>query len=852
MPLTPAEFAQKIKGKYPGYAGIPDDELVKKILAKYPEYEKEIDRSPPKTAAPPEPSWYDAEIPLSPIPGVGPQASITARGATEAIPGALATGLGVVGGLMGGPPGAGLGAMFGGFTGEQGKRAIQARTGMPMESKMPVEQLFQSDTLGSVPTPPEKILGNVEAGLLQGGTQALMEGPAALGRLAKAAKPLVTSKIAKLAEALGLPPSVSGVEEFLAKNTMLGKAAGEKGGRKGVEKALGAVEGEASALNLAKPPEVPGLGGQSTADAAADVRDYISGVKKAKTAEDTAAESALKETQKAAEAARTARIKADKLSADSQRTRDLRQTTDAFAAEKAAVAAEKAAALAAAKAQKATADASAAQALEAAKQGVERDLRAGLGPELMPTVEGGLVHEAVGRGVSIAERDFGKRYGEVEKALRGVPTSTERWKAEFTQVLGMTHPLTPSPINALAREYGIVRVGEKLSEEATARSLPDEIPWTEARKIQKQLGQYLTQSLSGDVDEGAIRHLWKRLTQEMEIAAEVSGQDAAQATFRKINADYHTFADAAKRSYVPKAVKKVAETFVQDIPLDEPTNAKAIKSLVLDYAEKYGDETEKAAAQEAMKTLGDSFVRRKLLAGGYEKLGRNLALGDPARELAVRETVETLLPAGSYTRLKGLAKALDEAEAAAAAVEAGAQKTLGVEAQRVTGRAAVKDKSISQRATATKRAIEDTRPPAPPPEVPEATFTPGGAANVENLGMLDKVLKRSLASKKPGGGIAGHWSFTAGTAITAAGGAVMGHPEAIAIPLVSEVLGGLIALATYDPALSKRLTLALRGFAQGVPGPLMRMIQSGMKTAPPQPSFAGPPPSPSPSPGAQM
>jgi hypothetical protein len=40
--LTAAEFAARIKAKYPVYASLPDEELVSKMLAKYPEYESSI------------------------------------------------------------------------------------------------------------------------------------------------------------------------------------------------------------------------------------------------------------------------------------------------------------------------------------------------------------------------------------------------------------------------------------------------------------------------------------------------------------------------------------------------------------------------------------------------------------------------------------------------------------------------------------------------------------------------------------------------------------------------------------------------------------------------------------------
>src|SRR5690606_19053268 len=41
--LTPSQFAQKVKSKYPQYQNIKDDELVSKMIEKYPSYKDQID-----------------------------------------------------------------------------------------------------------------------------------------------------------------------------------------------------------------------------------------------------------------------------------------------------------------------------------------------------------------------------------------------------------------------------------------------------------------------------------------------------------------------------------------------------------------------------------------------------------------------------------------------------------------------------------------------------------------------------------------------------------------------------------------------------------------------------------------
>jgi hypothetical protein len=45
--LTPEQFAQSIKAKYPDYASVPDAELAQRMLTKYPEYRDRVQTAPP-------------------------------------------------------------------------------------------------------------------------------------------------------------------------------------------------------------------------------------------------------------------------------------------------------------------------------------------------------------------------------------------------------------------------------------------------------------------------------------------------------------------------------------------------------------------------------------------------------------------------------------------------------------------------------------------------------------------------------------------------------------------------------------------------------------------------------------
>lgn len=51
--MTPQEFAQKIKAKYPQYAGVDDAVLVDKIITKYPEYKTQVNFEQPAPVAAP-------------------------------------------------------------------------------------------------------------------------------------------------------------------------------------------------------------------------------------------------------------------------------------------------------------------------------------------------------------------------------------------------------------------------------------------------------------------------------------------------------------------------------------------------------------------------------------------------------------------------------------------------------------------------------------------------------------------------------------------------------------------------------------------------------------------------------
>src|SRR5881394_3275155 len=91
--LTPAEFAQSIKAKYPAYASIPDAELASRMLEKYPEYKDRVRTADFQTTnEPPSPSLLRQageaveNLGIGAVKGVG-QSVIGAGRLVQMIPG---------------------------------------------------------------------------------------------------------------------------------------------------------------------------------------------------------------------------------------------------------------------------------------------------------------------------------------------------------------------------------------------------------------------------------------------------------------------------------------------------------------------------------------------------------------------------------------------------------------------------------------------------------------------------------------------------------------------------------------------------------------------------------------------
>lgn len=69
--MTRAELAALLKAKYPAYASIPDDELVTKIVTKYPAYQAQITEAAPATPPPPTPANRSGGTGVTPTSDTG-------------------------------------------------------------------------------------------------------------------------------------------------------------------------------------------------------------------------------------------------------------------------------------------------------------------------------------------------------------------------------------------------------------------------------------------------------------------------------------------------------------------------------------------------------------------------------------------------------------------------------------------------------------------------------------------------------------------------------------------------------------------------------------------------------------
>lgn len=145
--LTPAEFAQTIKAKYPDYASVPDGELAARMLEKYPEYKSRVRMADFSTTNQKDASGKATAVDWNPLSSANVNAAYQRSGiqglvelgkrSVNVLPAIGGAAGGVVGGLggsvagvgVGGVPGAIGGAALGGAAGEAAKQLINRARG---------------------------------------------------------------------------------------------------------------------------------------------------------------------------------------------------------------------------------------------------------------------------------------------------------------------------------------------------------------------------------------------------------------------------------------------------------------------------------------------------------------------------------------------------------------------------------------------------------------------------------------------------------------------------------------------------------------------------------------------------
>lgn len=127
--ITRAQFAERMKQKYPQYAGVPDDRLVDAIVTKYPQYrEKILDLTMSPAGS--------VSAPPTGIAGVKAAGYTGAARLAELVKNNMDLIAGTAGGLLGAPAG-GLGAVGGAALGGAAGRAVKQLLGIQEGKGMP-------------------------------------------------------------------------------------------------------------------------------------------------------------------------------------------------------------------------------------------------------------------------------------------------------------------------------------------------------------------------------------------------------------------------------------------------------------------------------------------------------------------------------------------------------------------------------------------------------------------------------------------------------------------------------------------------------------------------------------------
>lgn len=530
---------------------------------------------------------------------------VTPLGVADAAPAVGATALALATGGASIPATMGAAAL-GGMGGLGAKRAIQASTDVPVTPQ---------DTIGRALFPkgiPDSIKGDLTELFGEGAKQGAMEGVGQfLGKaLRMGAAP---EGVLKVAEDLGLPPKPQTFMEKLGRRTVTGGAVADRAAIRGQGRAV--EDAGLQAQILGQPPPLP-------------------------------EQSALKYIQDTQKNFQADLAKAGKDAA----TRGLSEA-------------------------------------EAETQA----LLTKIAPESVPSIQvGRSAQSAAKTGVSIGRRETEKLYSAADALNQNAAVDITDHVAALKQ-MSEEAALAPSQDPA-----SLVLYAKKLSETvpqlglqgalakalgmpaseipaqisaALQKSLGSQpalvIPYTEARELQKWLGQRLSGKMSDNIAKGRLKQAWGTMADAVEQA--VSGTEGGVA-LKEANAAYRDFSDVAKRGAVPQLVERFRSSPEDVVALMArgPSRVQQLRKAIVTYAERNGTLQEQAAAHDAWDQMGRTFAEEKILDGGISKLPARLAsVGD--------ETLDALYGREMANNLRTVASSISALKSAPAATATSAQ-----------------------------------------------------------------------------------------------------------------------------------------------------------------------------------
>ena len=565
-------------------------------------------------------------------------------------------------GAIAGPPGMGLGGAGGSLV----QNAIDQLAG-GRRLPGPIESIIGVDKL------PAEARGLASAGLE--GVEQFLGGKVGNWVMDKAFGALLpkapVGELEKVAAELGLPLKNTTIQKVASKSPT-GFATASKGRTRGMEKIVSEAEKEASNLGV--------KGILPPAPEAADIKDYVT---KVIAAADAADEQALKAAKEAArlEAQVVNEANAAKYAEDVAAAKQAADAANARAAEAHATATRFAKEHA--KAEKATA-------VDQAKIQDETDIGNLLSQlsENNPREAGAFIKATIGGekggiqgSAKLGQKEGARLYSEAQSAnadqlvdLGGYIDELKRLKdsgafAESPALKKYASKYLVDDVNPeeIATEmYGDIGLNRlkqsspQRYEEVLAQIKNDyagvpgksTVTFSEALSDLQSLRSGLKAGeLSSPKSRGLIKHLVGNLSQAIDdsiagkSSAVLAGTPEGAAAWRSAEQFWSQYSGTFKRGMVPRMMKALEQT-PEDLLkfLTSPSRVDALREATIGYTSRYGNEGEKAAAENAFRSVQSAFVRSKIFSPGADIAKQVAKHGDTLKTLFADnpEFVDTL------------------------------------------------------------------------------------------------------------------------------------------------------------------------------------------------------------------